>query len=88
MKDEEKQALQSVDYVYKQFSMNMKITQEEAIEINVLNNDTFEQYRQIINQAFLTQHDCLRLFDEPFDLFDYLIHHSEEVVVSDGRVEF
>jgi hypothetical protein len=86
MKDEEKQSLQNANCAYKQFSMNMKITPEEAIEINVLNNDTFEQYRQLINHTFLTQHDGLRLFDEPFDLFDYLVHHLEDVVISDGRV--
>jgi hypothetical protein len=86
MKDEERQALHNMHYVYKQFRMNMKITPEEAIEISVLNTETFEQYHQLIGQAFLTEHEGLRLFDEPFDLFDYLIHHLEEVVILGGRV--
>jgi hypothetical protein len=88
MKDEAQQALNNIDWLYKQFTINMKITTGEVMEIYVLNNETFEQYTQIIDQTFITEHDGLRLFDEPFDLFDYLYHHSEDIVVSDEKFEF
>lgn len=82
MKDETRQALQKTDWIYRQFYTTMSVSEDENVEIHVQNTDTFEEYMQLIDSSFINHHDSLRLFDEPFDVFDYLLHHFADVVVS------
>jgi hypothetical protein len=70
------------------FFVTMRVTADDTVAIVAQDTEAMQEYRLLIDLAFIKGHDSLRLFDEPFDVFDYLYHHSADVVVSQGLIEF
>lgn len=52
---------------------------------NLVSLDT---YGLKLDEGFILEQKDLKYFDKPIEIFDYLIHHFEQVVLEDGLINF